>query len=289
MIQEVAPGVFAATQLAGANVGLIKTRCGAVLVDSPWLPQQARAWSAEVQRLCPDGVAYRVHTDYHLDHILGACFLPAALTIAHETAWKHLRALDHDALVTRVLEQAQGRFPDLTAQLAGVHIVLPQMTLGSSMTLWCDRAVEIVHFGGHTPATLGVYLPQERVLFAGDLIVNGCHPYVGDAVSRQWLESLQRVRAMDVKVIVPGHGSPGGPEMVEPLYNYLKDMRTRVEACFRAGHTRRETVERVKPIDAFPVPPGDDERLRRMLRSSVERVYDEIKKDALRSRQRSQS
>ena len=75
-----------------------------------------------------------------------------------------------------------------------------------------------------------------------------------------------------------------GPWTSKPLC--LAELRGRVEACFRAGHTRRETVERVKLFGAFPVAPGDDERVRRILRSSAERVYDEIKKEASRSRER---
>lgn len=287
MVQEVAPGVFAATDLVGANVGLIKTDSGAVLVDAPFVPSQARAWRAQVERLSPKGVAYVINTDYHLGHALGTCFLPPALTIAHELAWRYLRALDRDVAIERALEQGQGRVPSLAAQLADLRIVQPEIAVGKAMALWCGgQQIDILHLGGHTAATLGVYLPEQRVLFSGDLLVNGRHPYAGDACSRQWLESLQLVRTLDVATIVPGHGQPGGPEIIEPIYDYLKEFCTRIEVCFQAGHTRRETVERVRPLGAFPVAPGDEERLRRLLRSSVERVYDEIKKESLRTRQR---
>lgn len=286
-VQEVAPGVYAATGLIGANVGLIKTRMGAVLIDAPFVPSQARAWRREIERLSPEGVAYIINTDFHLTHVLGTCFLLPALTVAHETAWKRLRALDPEVAIEKALEQGQGRAPDLEGQLAEVRIVQPEIAVGKTVTLWCgDRRVEVVHFGGHTPATLGVYLPEQRLLFSGDLVVNGRHPYAGDAVSKQWLESLERLHCMDIATIVPGHGQPGGPEMIGPVYDYFRDFCAQVEACFHAGHTRRETVERVKPLDAFPIPPGEEERLRRLLRSSVERVYDEYKKASIRSRQR---
>ncbi len=289
-MQEVAPGIFAATDLFGANVGLIQTAVGSVLIDAPMVPSQARAWRAQVERLSPHGVAYIINTDYHLDHALGTCYLPSALTITHETAWKHLRNTDLETLIERALEQSQGHVPDLAVQLADVHFVQPHLTVGKAMTLWCDgRPVDVLHLGGHTVATLGVYIPDQRVLFTGDVVVNGCHPYAGDASCKQWLESLQMLRSMDIATIVPGHGQPGGPEILAPIYDYLKEMRTRVEACFLAGHTRRETVERVKMLDAFPVVAGEEERLRRLQRSSVERTYDEIKKDALRAREHAKS
>lgn len=288
VVQEIAPGVFVAAGLYGANVGLIRTQAGAVLIDTPWVPEQARAWRAEVERLSPEGVAYLIQTDYHLDHILGACLLPPALTIAHDSGWKQLKGLEAEALRERVLEMGQEQIPDLAAQLADIHILSPQITCGPSMTLWVgEERIDILHFGGHTAATLGVYLPAQRVLFSGDLIVTGAHPHAGDCSCRQWLQSLEQVRAMDIRIIVPGHGQPGGPEIIEPVYSYLRELYCRVEECFRTGHTRRETVERVKPLDAFPVASGREEQLRRLLRSSVERVYDEIKKESTRSRPRS--
>lgn len=286
-VQEVAPGVFVASERTGVNYGLVQTDAGSVLVDAPWIPSQARAWRKQVERLSPNGVAYRVHTDYHLDHILGSCFMPPALSIAHETAWKHLKGLDRETLTQQALEHGRDLVKDLAAQLSEVSIVMPEITVGQGMALWCaGRPIEIIHFGGHTSATLGVFVPDRGVLFAGDLVVNGCHPYMADANTRQWIASLERIRGMEVSTIVPGRGQVGGMELVERLYEYLVDFRERVEACFRAGHTRRETVERVKPIDAFPVASGDEERVRRILRASVERTYDEIKKEALRNRQR---
>jgi cyclase len=286
-VQEIAPGVFVASETTGANFGLVQTDAGSVLIDAPWIPSQARAWRKEVELRSPNGVAYRIHTDDHLDHILGSCFMPPALTVAHETAWKHLKGLDHDTMVQHALEQAQDRVGDLAAQLAEVSLVMPEITVGKGMALWCaGRPIEIIHLGGHSPASLAVFVPDRGVLFAGDLVVNGIHPYMADANSREWISALEQIRTMDVRIIVPGHGQPGGLEIIERLYEYLVDFRARVEASFRAGHTRRETVERVRPIDAFPVEPGDEERVRRILRSSVERVYDEIKKEALRNRQR---
>jgi len=286
-VQEIVPGILAASEASGANYGLIRTDAGAVLVDAPWIPKQAQAWRAEVERFSPNGVAYRIHTDYHLDHILGGCFMPPGLTITHETAWKHLKALDREVLLQRALERGQELVPDLAAQLGDVSVVLPQITVGKGVALWCgERRIEVFHVGGHTPATLAVYVPDARVLFTGDLVVNGRHPYMADAVSREWLSSLEHIRTMDVACIIPGHGQPGGPEIIDRVYSYVFEFRARVEACFHAGHTRRETVERVRPLEAFPVAVGDEERVRRILRSSVERVYDEIKKEALRGRQR---
>ncbi len=287
VVREVAPGVYVAKSAFGINVGLVETSAGAVLIDAPFIPQQAQEWRQQVEEISPHGVAYRINTDYHMGHSLGTCFLPPALTVAHETAWQHLHGLDRAALIEKAIEYAEARTPGLASQFEDVSIVLPEITVGKAMSLWCgEQEVRLLHFGGHTPSTLGVYLPTQRILFTGDLVVNGCHPYAGDTICLQWLESLERLRDMEIDFLVPGHGEPGGLELVEPVYDYLLDVRTRVKECFEEGHTRRETVERVKPLDAFPIASGDEERLRRFLRSSIERIYDEIKKASQRSRQR---
>ncbi|MCL6430921.1 MAG: MBL fold metallo-hydrolase [Anaerolineae bacterium] len=286
-VREVAPRVLAATGLIGANVGLILTGEHVVLVDAPFVPGEARAWSREVERLGRGRPCYIVNTDYHLDHTLGTCYLPRGLVIAHEATWKYLRSLSVEAAIQKAVEIAEGRVEDLAAQLTDLSIVTPQLTPGKSMSLWSGgEQIDILHLPGHTAATLGVYLPAHGVLFCGDTIANGCHPYAGDADSLQWLESLALIRSLNVKTIVPGHGPVGGPEIIEPMQEYITELRQRIEECFLAGHTRRETVDRVRPLDAFPVPSGEEDRLRRLLRASVERIYDEIKRSATRNRQR---
>ncbi len=286
-VQEVAPGVLAATGLTGANVGLILTSEHLVLVDAPFVPVEARAWCREVERVSQNRLCYIVNTDHHLDHALGTCYLPRGLVIAHETTWKLLRSLTVEVATQKALEMAEGRVTDLGGQLTDLRIVTPQLTLGKSISLWSgEEQIDILHLPGHTAGTIGVYLPRLGVLFCGDTVVNGCHPYAGDANSLQWLESLGLIRSLGVRTIVPGHGPVGGAEIVEPLYRYLTELRQRVEECFLAGHTRRETVERVKPLEAFPIPSGQEERVRRFIRASVERVYDEIKRTATRNRER---
>ncbi|MGQ9682745.1 MAG: MBL fold metallo-hydrolase [Anaerolineae bacterium] len=287
VVLEVAPGVFAATDLVGANVGLISSDDGAVLVDAPLVPAQARAWGAQVERLAPRGVSYIINTDYHLGHSLGTSYLPPCLTVAHEAAWRHMRTLDRSAVIERAAEQYQDRAPGLAAQLTDVRLLAPQISVGKALSLYLrGRRVDIIHLGGHSAAALGVYVPDARVLFAGDVLVQGRHPYAGDANLRQWLEALDYINSLDVETVVPGHGVPGGRSLLEPVQAYLWELRARVEQCLLAGHSRRETVERVRLLDAFPVPPGGEERVRRVLRSSIERVYDELKRESVRPRQR---
>jgi len=122
-----------------------------------------------------------------------------------------------------------------------------------------------------------VYLPEERILFAGDNVVNQEHPAMYDANTEAWLRTLRRILSMDVEVLVPGEGAPCGKEAINPLITYITEMRRRTEECFASGASRRDCVEKVGMLDFFPVPDGEAARIRERRRHSVERVYTEIR------------
>ena len=140
-----------------------------------------------------------------------------------------------------------------------------------------DRRVQVLYLEGHTPASLGVYLAEERILFAGDNIVNNEHPAMYQANSLAWLETLDQIRRLDVALIIPGSGEPCGKEVIEPLEDYIREMRRRVAELYHGGASRRECVEKVGLFDYYPIPDSQASRIKRRRRESVERVYAEIR------------
>jgi cyclase len=124
-----------------------------------------------------------------------------------------------------------------------------------------------------------VHLPEEKVLFAGDVVVVDQHPALDQANTEQWLDALEAIRNMDgVDVIVPGHGTPCTAAKTQDLTDYITAMRERVYEHYEAGLTRRETVDKVKMSDFYAIPSDMRTPVERRIRGSVERVYDEFKK-----------
>jgi glyoxylase-like metal-dependent hydrolase (beta-lactamase superfamily II) len=80
----------------------------------------------------------------------------------------------------------------------------------------------------HTPEDLVVYLPQEKVLFAGDLVFRGRIPFVGQADSRRWIGAIDQILALGADVIVPGHGplSRQARQDMQLTRDYLVHLRT---------------------------------------------------------------
>lgn len=272
-------GIYVETGYKGGNVGFIVTDEGVVLVDTPMFPADAQEWRGRIRDLTRQEVIYIVNTDYHLENVLGNCFFSAA-TIAHESAWAELAARGQAAL-QQVIEEYKGKNPALALALSDTRIILPEVAITDGLRIYKgDRIIEVHHFGGHTPATLGVYLADSKVLFTGNVVVQGCHPDLSQADSRRWLAALDRIQGMDVEIIVPGRGSLCKLEDLDVIAAYIREMQRRVAELYQGGASRREAVEKVRNAmtSRFPVSKEEAEIVATQIRAGVERIYEETRK-----------
>jgi cyclase len=284
-MREIAKGVYLENAYFSGNVGCVTTGEGAVLIDTPMLPRDAWAWLKKIASVTKQGIAFLINTDYRVEHVLGNCFFPTTATIAHQAAWAEMQRYD-EGFLQRYISRHKQYYPSVDADLAKARIVLPELTLTTDMTLYKgDQVFRLIYAGGHTPASVMVHLPKERLLFTGNVVVTGEHPSLDQANSLKWLHALEMIRNMDeVDLIVPGHGDLCDPSATEVLTDYITQMRERVYEHYTSGYTRRETVDRVKMQDFFEVSAERRGVIERRIRGSVERVYDEFKKGTLRRR-----
>jgi glyoxylase-like metal-dependent hydrolase (beta-lactamase superfamily II) len=143
-------------------------------------------------------------THYHADHIYGLQTFKAqgARILAHQAAREYLNS---DTALIRLQASRETLAPWVNAQTR----LVPADD-------WIDGSRDLVVGGvrfvltpvgpSHTPEDVVVYLPQEKVLFAGDLVFRNRVPYVGQADSGHWIKALDTLLAFDTAVIVPGHG-----------------------------------------------------------------------------------
>lgn len=274
-MQEIAPGVYIKLDYEGANVGCILTAIGAIVVDTPLIPAQGKAWVAEVAKVA-DEVLYVFNTDHHRAHILGNQYFDAPI-IAHEVAWKEM-ANYKDTFIERTRNIFKKQ-PEIAVQFDEVEIRKPEITFtGRLIVEKGGREVHFVHLGGHTEAASGVWLPDERILFTGDVVVVGEHPSLGQSQSKEWLEVLTRLRKMSLTCIVPGHGPLCNVEATEPVSEYIRALRSKVRSQYRSGRTKSEAAVVISQmIDYFPYRPGDKSFVEKRIRAGVSRVYDEMK------------
>jgi len=284
-MRTIADAVYFKSTYTSGNVGFVSTEEGAVLIDSPMLPKDAWGWLKRITSVNKQGIAVLINTDHQIEHILGNCFFPATVTIAHQITWNELQRYD-EAYLQRHISHVKHHGPEVDSALTKVRIVLPELTLTGDMTLYKgDQVFDLVYAGGHTPSSILVHVPKSRVLFASGVVVTGEHPSLSQANSERWLQALEMIRAMeDVDIVVPGYGQPCTPADTQILSDYITALRDRVYKHYSSGYTRRETVDKVRMLDFFSIPSSRRLEIERRIRSSVERVYDEFKKGTEKKR-----
>ncbi|MEP7283917.1 MAG: MBL fold metallo-hydrolase, partial [Rubrivivax sp.] len=153
-----------------------------------------------------------------------------------------------------------GRFPRLFRNVESVPAGLtwPTLTFTGKMTLWLGKLeVQLLQLGrGHTKGDTVVWLPQEKILFSGDLVEFDATPYAGDAYFSDWPKTLDNVAALKPEKLVPGRGAAlENPQQVAAglagTRDFIADVYSAVQAGAKAGKdlrtVYRETMDAVRP------------------------------------------
>jgi len=256
--QQIVPGVYSAMGTGAMNVGsnsaVIVNRDDVMVVDSHISPESGRAMLQELEAITDKPVRFLVNTHFHYDHTNGnQVFAPAAEIIGHEYTRQRLTgdilqrgmfadlrrglpsqiadlktraASEQDAAARARLDRQLEVQSAFAKSLESLSVTPPTVTLDNRMTLYrADREIRLVYLGrGHTGGDFVVYLPKERVLCSGDLLVNGL-PNLIDGFIDDWPDTLEKLKAFDYEDVIPGHGEPfKGKERIDWLQAFLRDL-----------------------------------------------------------------
>jgi cyclase len=266
------------------NTLLVVTSDGVVVFDTGRTPHTARNIIAEIKKLTDKPVRFVVNSHWHDDHVFGNQAyeeaFPGVQFIAHRETraemiaqsipslktygvdyWNKMSAGFEDRLAkgvtsdgkpltdaqkTRLTEQIRtirGFLPKIDEQ----RIVLPTVVTDNALTLHLGgQEIRVLHLGlGNTRGDLVLYLPRERVVATGDLLVHPT-PFAYGSFPAEWVATLKSVRALDATTIVPGHG----PLMRDTAYldlviELLESLVAQVEDAVRRGLSLEETRKAV--------------------------------------------
>lgn len=207
-----------------SNAGLIETADGLVLIDALGSPALARELLQRLKTLSPKPLTHVILTHYHADHIYGLQeFKKAgAQIIAHQAAREYLNS---DTANQRLAASiAEGLVEPGTRLVAADRWIAAETRLQIG-----GLEIQLLPVGpAHTPEDLSVWLPADKLMFVGDLVFRGRIPFVGQADSRRWVASLDRLLTRPASLIVPGHG-PASTEALQDLLltrDYLAYLRS---------------------------------------------------------------
>ena len=265
VLEPLADGVWAAVHHAGGwgvgNAGIVDLGDATLVFDAGMTPEAGEELVAAAHALTGRPPTQLLLSHYHNDHLRGFQAMPDAPLFASEatralvdTRGREELAsdLEHGAAQlaeTRALERdgdpirrayARAFVPyweALVATAPRVAIRLPEVTFERRLRFFGSRrASEFVSVGaGHTPDDAVLVLPDDGVVFCGDLLFVAAHPYLGDGDPEGWLRALGALKRLGASRYVPGHGPVGSARDLDALAVHIDGLLAKAEVLHRDG------------------------------------------------------
>jgi len=255
---------------AMCNAGIVDLGDRTVVFDSMLSPMAGVDLARAAERTTGRPADLVVNSHWHGDHIWGN----SAFAESHVVSTRRVRELIVRKSRTQWVN-CRREFPKELARLeepdspilpvdrpwvrgwyrgviqtpASHRIRPPMVTFENELVLeGSRRSLHLISYGGgHSPSDVFGYLPDERVLFSGDLTMVNLHPSVGDGWPDVWERMLVRMQRLRVDQVVPGHGPVGPGTVLAEERRYLHDLQRTVADAIRRGDTLRE-------VRSLPVP-----------------------------------
>jgi glyoxylase-like metal-dependent hydrolase (beta-lactamase superfamily II) len=274
---EVAEGVYVIPDRGVPlvpNVGIVIGEESVLVVDTGMGPANADIVLSEVRKVSDLPIRYLVTTHFHPEHNYGAQSFPDETVLIYSIA-------QHEDLRKKG-ERYRGWFiemfgDDVRELLEPVVLVEPDITFEHQARLDLGNLpVQLFYFGhsAHTGGDTVVYLPRQKVLFAGGLAPSGLFPILADADSsvRGWLATLELLSGLDARIVVPDHGKIGGAGIVEEVRGYLSAVQARASDLQARGVALASAQDTLHAEFTERYPSWGEPH---WIRNAVERVYAE--------------
>ena len=221
--------VFTSELYLQATASAILTPQGVVIIDTLPFPQETQEMLRFIKMRSKSEIRYLVLTHYHPDHTYGACFLPGEV-IAHERCRRILARNGEQILRVDKLQNPE---------LAGVEIRLPETVFdrGSISLHVGKKTVTLIHTPGHTSDGISAHVKEDRLLFAGDLIMPV--PCIVGGDRKAMHESLRKIGELQLDNVVQGHGDVllrgEIPVAIASSHQYLETIEAEVKRRLAKG------------------------------------------------------
>ena len=235
---KLSDNAYAYTAEGDPNTGIIIGDDAVMVIDTQATPVMAQDVIRRIREVTDKPIKYVVMSHYHAVRVLGASAYQAQHIIASQDT--------RDLIVERGAQDMKSeieRFPRLFQAVETIPgLTWPTITFKGEMTLWLGSLeVKLMQVGrGHTKGDTIAWLPQQKILFSGDLVEFDATPYAGDAYFSDWPQTLDNLAAMNPLALVPGRGAAlTTPAMVQAglagTRAFVSDLYANVKAGAAAG------------------------------------------------------
>lgn len=280
---QVAPNVYAVIgDLAGQtyendglnnNLGFVVSDNGVLVINTGPSQRVARALHAAIQKSTKQPVKWVVNVNSQNHYWLGNDYFKSlgAILIASQEGERVMREMG--------AQQLEANQTLLKEKAAGTKLTYPTDLVTDKRELKLGKTVvQLLHFGpAHTPGDVVVWLPEQKILFSGDIIyTERLLAVIPIGNSANWLEAFDKLAALNPKTIVPGHGRPTTIEQARrDTRDYLTFLRAEAKRVFEASGSIQDAVEKT-----------DQSRFRALVnfdllaRRNMNQVFQEVERDS---------
>lgn len=252
MLKKVRDGIYAAISKPGGgavgNAGFLDLGDQVIVFDTFNTQQASEDLKYMAERITNQKVSLVINSHWHGDHIRGNQTFNGCPIISSETTLTKMKNI-HPSRIEKQKEDIKGLTQyietlekqlhesgestlqdqvsclyELKQSLPELKLTLPNETFKEKKTLQgTNRTAQLfTKGGGHSFCDSMLYLPEEKVIFMGDLVFVQCHPtFFDETVPRRWMDILQEVKELDIETVIPGHGPIGTKEDIDVMIHYL--------------------------------------------------------------------
>ncbi|HEX4186629.1 MAG TPA: MBL fold metallo-hydrolase [Solirubrobacteraceae bacterium] len=259
-LHEVGDGLFAYLQPDGgwgwSNAGLVADGGQTLLIDTLFDLALTEQMLTDMRRAVPSAarIDTLVNTHANGDHCYGNQLVRDARIVASERTAGEMVELPAAAMAALVQQAPKmGRLGEFflrcfgAFEFDGIEMVLPDERFSGELALRVgSREVRLIEVGpAHTRGDTLAFVPADRVLFSGDILFNGAHPIAWAGPVSNWIAACDRILAMDIAVIVPGHGPLADRGSVRELKAYFGYLYEQARVCHDAGMTSLQAAQSI--------------------------------------------
>ncbi len=281
-VTKLADGVYACINKPGGkaigNSGIVDNGEATIIFDTFLSPDAAEELIGAVEQMKLSPIKYVINSHFDNDHVRGnQCFSSDVKIISTKKTAELIREEEPKAIAGEkiyakdmyeyydsldkaftgdtasseymTIRLMKPYFEELSQSHLKIKTRVPDTYVENEMSLDGSKIkVSLIDKGaGHTESDLIMYLPGEGILFAGDLVFNQGHPYLGYGYTEELKAKLTELEQMKPRIVVPGHGDPGGPEIIKLTRDYVEDIERIVKEMKDAGNS-------IEDIGKVPMP-----------------------------------
>ena len=272
-MDSISKQVFVEDQYPGVTLGVINLSRGLVQIDAPPSPEDGRSWRAALMGLSSGPERILINLDAHPDRTLGVRAMDCSV-IAHEETAEVFR---NRPSTFKSQSDETGANWETIPGLAGTRWVPPEISFTQAMTLqWGDTPLLLESHPGPNAGAIWVILPDEKIVFVGDAVLNNQPPFLFNANLPAWLEtlSLLQSKAYNDFTVISGRNGAVSAAIIKSQADFIKDAYKRLEKLSKRKQKPDMTESLIQPLlSNFKIPTARQKRYTQRLRYGLKHYY----------------